>query len=214
PVQSLQPGVYAQPSAQPQQNPYDFFLEQPAAKKTSFIPGGSLSTPVKIVIFLLGVAGLVVGLLMAYAIFLKPPDNIAELTAVANQQQELIRVGGLAKSNVDDIPVQNFAANANISLTSAQKDLLGQLSTRGKKLDPKKLTAAQDAQTDEALTAAEAANSYDTTYLAIMQNGLTKYQTQLAAAHKASASKSEKELLTKQHEGAGLLLKQIGGQTP
>ncbi len=213
-----QPSGYASPQSgraapmtiQGDSNPYSFFLDEPANKRRGAVNlNAGSGMAFKIALLFLGVAGLIVSMLMLYAFIFKPPDNSALLVSIAHDQQELIRISTLGTKNVDESRMQNFAYNANISLTSAQQELLAHLAKTGEKLDPKKLTLSQDAKSDQALKAAEAANTYDATFGRIMLNGLSSYDKRLQQAEAASTSRSEKALLTKQHNANTLLLKQL-----
>ncbi len=208
----VQPNTYNNQPPQQDNNPYGFFMDQQQTSRRSF--GGGMSVPAKIALLFFGVGGLVVGMIMMYALVFKAPDNKEQLTAVANEQQELIRISRLATFSVDSDEMQNFSNSAFITMSSAQVDLLTHLRTRNIKLDAKKLTASMDPQSDQALKAAEAANTYDATYGSLMQEGLTDYQNQIQQAFKLSPTQAEKDLLTKQHKAAGLLLRQLALATP
>lgn len=211
-----QPGVYVQPPAGPDPNPYSFFLENSqTAPKRSFkgsSGSGSSSMVMRLVIALGALTALVVAGIVTYSVLFSAPDNTDRLRGIANNQQELIRVSRLGTTNVDGEKLENFAFTASLTLNSSQKELLAYLDTAGVKIDPKALEVTKDAKTDEALKAAEAANTYDPTYTAIMQNGLVKYEAQLSQAIQAATAPKEKAVLQKQHATALLLIKQLGVQ--
>lgn len=206
------PGVYAQQPATPAQdtNPYGFFLDQTPTGKTSMLGAGGSSMITRILVVLVGLVGLLIGGFFVASLLFKTPDNAQRLLAVATTQQELIRVSDLGSKNVDDSRLQNFALTSKLSLTSSQQQLVSFLGKIGTEVDPKVLSASADNRTDAALKASESANTYDSTFASIMQRNLKKYEGSLKQAIQASTSRSEKELLLKQHAGALLLMKQLG----
>lgn len=212
PPQSSQPDFPAS-SQQPPHDPYDFFMGSQKKHKKG-LPGGlgGASLPLKLLIGALCAMFLVIIVVVVLSFFSGGKDTTTPLVAIARDQQELIRVSTLGSKSVGSTQLKNFAATAQASLTTAQQQLITRIQRSGTKVDTKLLTSTDSATTNEALTAALAANTYDVTFTTVMQTGLTDYLNKLETAAGASASKSEKLLLSNQAAQAKLLIQQLGNQ--
>lgn len=203
-MQPSQP--YYQPPNQTN-NQYDFIFQNDVPKRNF----GGNNKP-KTLLIVIGAAVAVIGLLIIILslAFRGNGGDTAPFVAIAQQQAEMIRISTPAAK--DDIlsrqSSKNLAHNALSVLTSDQKNLLDTLAKSGTKVNKKTLAAKQNSTLDEALEAAKASGTYDSTYVDSMQASLEAYQTSLQQAYQKSHAKIMRELLAKQYDNATLLLEQ------
>jgi hypothetical protein len=131
---------------------------------------------------------------------------------VAQDQQELVHLltpqqENLTASLADD--TKNFAATAKVTLASSQSQVIQYLTSNGQKVDAKKLGLKINPQTDEQLTTAAAAGTYDETFREIMKSELNTYMNDMSAVYKEATGKKGRALLSDQYNQAQLLLKQL-----
>lgn len=200
------PAPAGQNSEQPDQSPYDFFMEtQNQQKKKGPFGGGS-----KLWLFIIGgIILLLVIIGVVVAAIMSGNKDIGPELAVAQSQQEIIRVATDGAKNAKSGNLQNFAQTALLTVTSAQLEYQALLSRYGVKLDPKQLALGQNAQSDKALAAALNVNTYDTTFSSIMKSELDKYELKLNEVASKITDKKDQETIQKQNAGAQLLRAQL-----
>jgi hypothetical protein len=204
-----------QPSQQPTppQHDYSFITDPSKPPRKRLLPGsGSLLGRVIVVS---------VGLLLLIIVFvvikglLSGGSASPAFVGIAQDQQELIHLATAAgeESGLNETN-KNFAVTTQLSLTSAQTDLLTYLSKNGTKVKEKQLALKISATTDQQLSAAATSNTYNETFNTIMQTKLTEYQKDLQQVYDNKATgKNGKELLSKDYAAANLLLKQLNPET-
>lgn len=200
------PGTPDTPGQDPNGTPYDFFMNpQPQKNNISL---GNLFGNKKVIIF----AAVVVVLLLLIVVLSAGGGKQAPtpLLSVAQAQQEIIRVSADGAKNAQSTDLKNFAVTTGLSLSSDQRILLSYMGAHGAKPKTKDLSLTQNPQTDQALAAAAAANTYDTTFSATMQHELDDYQNKLETASSTATLKSEQALLKRESDNAALLRKQLG----
>jgi flagellar basal body-associated protein FliL len=186
------------------ENPYDFFMEQQKAKSSRL--GNIGTSPIKKLVMIVGLVVVVLGLVaVIIAIATKPTTQSTALVTIAQDQAEIIRVAGDAVKNSHSDVIQNFAATATVGLASSQQDLLSYMAKNGTKVNDKVLALGHSSKTDQALTAALAADTYDTSYESIMRANLSKYEHDINQGISAAQTKQEVTLLQKANSGAQLL---------
>jgi hypothetical protein len=132
--------------------------------------------------------------------------NFTPYITVVQDQNELIRVATEANGKTTVQTTSNFSQNVELSLTTAQQQLLNYLQANKQKVSPSQLIATENAKTDQTLSAATAASNFDAVYLNVVQAGLQKYINDLKLAY--PIAKSGKTLLLQEFDGAVLLLTQ------
>jgi hypothetical protein len=176
-------------------------------QKRGLLGGGSSTTK------LLLIAGAALVLIIIVVIVISQlsgnKGNPTGLVALAQTQQEVIRVATDGGKNAKSTGLQNFAVTTAVSVSSDQHQLLAELQKQGTKLKTKDLELGKNAQTDRALAAAQAANTYDTTFTTTMENELDDYQAKLEDAAKIASTPAGISLLKKQTEDATQLRKQL-----
>ena len=200
------------------QERYDFFLEDKPKKKKSANPlktsrGGQNSQFMRIVIVAAGFV-LVLILLAVVINAFRSSNNKANagLSSLVVTQQEIIRISDDADEKLRTTAMKNFAKTAKNTTLSAQQDLKSYLALHGVKINEKQLEASADPENDKVLAAAEAADTYDSTYKKTMESMLDDYHASLAASAGAAATEEEKELLNNDVDSVQLLQVMIAQQ--
>lgn len=200
-----------QPSPQPQQ-PYDFIMNPEQPKPGRGLPGLNSSLPVRIGIF----AGGLLVLLIIFTVvrnLLAGPSVMPYFVSVAQQQQELIHLASNVTNagQTQNISTgnQNFAATAQLSLSTSQAELVKYITTNGQKLENKQLGLKIDPKLDERLQTAAAAGTYNQTFKEIMQSEMNDYINSLKSAFQKTSGKNGRALLNNDYEQAQLLMNQL-----
>jgi hypothetical protein len=202
-----QPSVAAPPGP-PQPPDYGFITNPPAASKRSLLklPGGSLP---KRLLFAIGGLLILVILFSIIKSVIGGSTDFTPFIAVAQDQQELIHLStNAAQQQSTDTTTQNSAITAQLSLTSAQTQLLAYLKGNHQGVSAKVLNADVSTSLDSQLTTAAGNSTYDQTFQQIMQNQLTSYEQALSHAYNG-AGPNGKKLLHNDYVGAQLLAKQL-----
>ncbi|MDL2341539.1 MAG: hypothetical protein QFB87_00465 [Patescibacteria group bacterium] len=191
-------------------NNYDFIVNPAAPPKRNPLAGGS--TISRLVMAVVGLFVLLLLFVVARNLLTTDTSNLPALVRVANEQQELIHVTTEATSGQQPLSSanRNTAVTTNASLTTARSELLSYLATQHKKVDKKQLVYTNAKAVDAQLTAAASASTYDATLHQILKTQLDSYQLSLKQAYAKTTGPKGRELLNKQYDEAGLLLRQLG----
>jgi hypothetical protein len=196
---------YATP---PEKSDYDFIMKDKPKGRPNLLPvtpGSSLRNRILVVV----AAGvLLIALIAILASFFirDSKSTITEMTEIAKQQQELIRVATLGTQNARTANGMNLAVTAKSTLESDQKATVAYLTSQKQKIDQKTLALGKNSQTDSLLTLAEQTNKFDETFTEIMRSELTKYQAQIKKTHDSATSKKAKQVLADNYAHVGALL--------
>lgn len=208
PQAPMYPGTPAE-SPVPQAQAYDFITnpETPARQPLKLPGSDSIVKRAGII-----AGGLVVLLILFIVIkgLLSGGGNLPLFVSVAQDQHELIHLATNASQQQGITTTdQNFAATAQLSLTSAQSVTVKYLVANGNKISLKVLSLKVSTATDAQLTAAAAATTYDQTFQAIMKAKLTTYVSSLQQTYKQTTGKNGRALLNNDYNQAQLLLTQL-----
>jgi hypothetical protein len=201
---------YGVPAPPPQQGDYSFITEptKPPRQPLNLMPSGA-SLPMRIAVV---VGGLVLLLIIFVIIkgLLSGGGNTTALLNVAQQQEELIHLSTSAnqQSNLA-ISNQNSAATTQVTIGSAQAQLINYMTVNGHKVKTKDLEKSISANLDQELTTAITNNTYDNTYKQIMQSQLSDYQQAVRTAYQQTSGPKGRKLLSDQFNAAKLLLQQL-----
>lgn len=170
--------------------------------------GGSSSTGKRIGIVAGGLVVLAVLIWVFIAVITKPVGvNTAALLAIAQKQTELARISQAPANNAVQQPTQNFAETAYLTMLTNQTAFTTYIADHGApKPSVKTLSATKNTQTDTDLQNAQAAGTYDNTYITTAKNQLTAYSQALAQAYASSKRTSERQLLQDAYNQAQLLI--------
>jgi len=174
-------------------NPYEFILS-PEASHHSKLPRGD--TMLKRVVIIVGVlvALTIIGTVVAK--LLVPKDtSIQQVTTIAQEQQELVRVATYVAGHASDTELINFAVNTEMGVGTNKLAAVNYLDTRGTKLTDTLLALKQDAATDKLFTSALSSNTFDSTATQTLNTELGAYQTNLKKAYNATTGKNARAVL-------------------
>lgn len=195
--------------------PYDFIMnpDQPQPPKTSLLPttgDGSRGLAVRMGL----VAGGLLVLLILFSVvrgLLSGNSNQPQFLSVAQDQQVLIHLTATAAQQQNlSSSNSNFAATAQLSLTTARSDTIAYLGKLGlKKIDAKVLNSKLSPQTDKQLADAAVAATYNETFRDVMKTKLNSYKQDLQNAYNKTTGPQGRKLLSNQFDQAELLLLQL-----
>lgn len=201
-------GAATPPPVQPHE--YEFITNpgQPPRHRFNPLPGGT-SLPMRIAV----VGGGLVVLLIIFLIvrgLLSGGGNTEALINVGQNQQQLIHLAtnateqsGLSGAN------QTFAVTTQVTLSSAQQQLVTYLANNGKKVDAKQLGLKVSAPLDEQLKTAAVSSTYNATFKQTMETQLKNYQQAIREAYNQTSGPKGRKMLSEQFDGSTLLLQQL-----
>lgn len=188
-------------------NPYEFIVNPNTPKRGRALLGGSNSFLMRIGLL---VGGAVVLMIIAAIVIsaLAPKGSTPGLTAIAQRQQEIIRVATAAATQATGQDTKNFIANTELSVTTSQQQVISYLGSHGTKLGTKQLALDQNAQADTLLTNAATANNYDSAVVQNLTGQLQTYKELLQTTFNQTSSKAAKQLVQNAFTSADKLLAQ------
>lgn len=172
-------------------NPYEFIVN-PNTPKHRVGLAGSFGMKIGLLVGGAALLMIVIAVLMSA---LGPKSVMPQLTEIAQQQQEIIRIASDASDKASGTDTTNFVTNVALSVTTSQNEVIAYATSHGQKLPPKVLALKQDAKTDTLLANAANAGTYDRTVASTLSDELTAYEGQLQKTYKATSSKKVKQLL-------------------
>lgn len=196
----------------PEQNPYDFIMNpnQPAPKRPLDISGKNgfalkIGMIVGALIIIMIAASLLINL------FTGNRTNTADLQALAQSQQEIIRVAQVANggSGLRDQSLKNFATNTQLTVATQQTALLAYLTKHDAKMSPKTLGLKKDDQTDKQLAQARATSTYDIAFQQIAARQLANYSNELQTNFNNATEKDVRSYLQESYQNVQLLRAQM-----
>lgn len=196
----------ATPEHQPEQ--YDFIMSSGVPRPRAPLTGASTATRAAIAGG--GFVALLLVIWLFFGLLNRPtgPDTLP-LLAIAQQQTEITRVAAEAEQNVASQTMRNFAAAAQLGLTTQRHAFLHFMQTYGRKTTDQVLSATKNSQTDTALQTAQTNGIYDTTYQTTATNELTAYEHALADAFSKAKDTGERQLLQQAYAEAQLLAEMV-----
>lgn len=179
---SSQPATPMSASQPDNQSPYGFILN-PEAKQ----PAANSGKNPLLKRILTALAGLVVlAIIAAVAMnLLVPKDNSGiQLTALAQEQYEIVRVSAVVVQQAKTTSVRDFATNAQLAVTTNEQATVKYINDRKLAvINDKVLAGKHDDKTDKALQAALTSNTFDTAAVQTLTTALGTYQTNLKKAY-------------------------------
>lgn len=191
------------------QNDYEFIVNPQQAPKKKLIGGSSVAVRIGVVL------GLIVILLIAFVVIRNVlssgSSNQTALVAVLSEQKELIRLATDVQKKGAPLnnKTRNVAITTELSISSAKNELVKYLAKSGQKIDAKKILNPSSSFNDSQLKAAMASGNYDATVNDVLRTQLTSYQADLKTAFNKTPGPVGRELLNRQYDAAGLILKQL-----
>lgn len=197
-----------QPAGHTPGNNYDFIMSASKPPKAP-IGGGITKDPLimKLLLIIGGAVGFMIIAAVGVNLFLSSKTNLDDLVAIAQTEQEVVRVSVEGK-NANSQPIKNAAMSTQLSVKSQQQAWLTFLQKYRRKVKAEELALKKSTKTDQQLTAAQQTSTFDTTYTTVMRSQLDAYAAQLKQAYSGATNKQERTLLNSQYQGVQLLLKQ------
>ncbi len=195
-------------STPPHPNDYDFIVKPSAAPKPSLMAGASATS--RLVILIVGLFILLILFVGVKNVLSSDGGSSAALIKVVNRQQELITITKSATNGRQPLSSgsSTVALTTQVSVSSAQTQLLAYMKKHGQKVSKKQLIYPGSQAITTQLSAASAAGTYDATLQQVLKNQLVDYQSSLKQAYAKTSGSSGRELLQKDYDSATLLLRQ------
>jgi len=190
--------------APPAGNKFDFILnDKQGAPRRFGLPFGKLPRLVSLII----VAVVVILLIVIGSSLLGKKSSVPtqDLEAIAAQQQEIIRVSGVAQSLLQQAQTINLDATTTTAITSEQKQLISYLSLNHVKIPDSVLNGDVNQSIDTQLNNARQSNSADQAYSSYLKQQLNTYQALINAAY-PKAGPNGKVLLQDSYNSTSVLL--------
>ena len=132
-------------------------------------------------------------------------DNKTQLVTIVQEQNEIVRVAGLASGQARTQNALNLSVSTSASVASSQQQLTA-LVSKQTKLSPKTVALKKNSKTDALLTSAAENNQFDDTFTKTLQAQLVTYQKDLKTAYDGSSNKATKQVLQSAYNGVNTLL--------
>jgi len=186
-------------------NPYEFIVNPNTPQKRGGLAGAGFGKQIALL-----VGGVVVLLIIAAVALsaLKPKGIGSDMLAIAQRQQEIVRLATAASQQASGQDAKNFAINTQLSVSSSQQQVVGFLTTHGTKTNEKLLALDHTAATDTLLASAANAGTYDSAVVSTLSDQLKTYEGQVQSTYKKATSKTSKQLLQNSYTSASKLLTQ------
>ncbi len=185
-------------------NPYGFIMDTPHKSKKSMLKPDNSSTKSR-VLYALG--GLTI-LIIAASVFVSViSGSTQDLTKLAAEQQEIIRIADLGIKSGVDPGVVAYAQTTKSTVQSQQTKVTTYLVKNKIKLTPLLLNSQKNIKTDAALVAASAANRFDVLFKDTITAELTNYASDLKTNYESAKAKTTKDMLANSYASTTLLLK-------
>ena len=157
------------------------------------------------------VAGLVVLLIICVAVFSSiisnaNKGNLVQLTAVVQDQAEIVHIAALMPADAVNQSTKNVTATVTITMPSAQSQMLSLMEKEGHKISTTVENAKELKSTDNQINTAIQVSQYDQVFLGILQTQLAQYENDLKVAYAAKPNLAQANLLKTEYNGAVLLL--------
>lgn len=148
----------------------------------------------------------IVGVLALNLLSSGSKNNLTQLTELSQEQDEIIRVAGLAATKARGTVAANLSATTAASINTSQQQVVGLLKKNGRKLSEKQLAAKKNDQTDQALSAATQNARFDEVFTTTLTTQLTTYRANIKKAYDGTGTKSEKDILNTAYVNATTIL--------
>jgi hypothetical protein len=193
-------------------NPYEFIVS-PNNGKHGMYGGGGFVFNKQMLIIVGGLVTLLLVLGSAFVLF-KPKSNLPGLVAVAQRQQEIIRISSDATKKTSTQDASNFVTGTQLAMITSQQKMLTYLAAHDIKPKPKTLALDADPKTDALLVSAASANNYDTTVVQVLRDELVTYEKLLQTSYKEAKTNTAKQALKDCFGTADALVKQAQDLQP
>ena len=198
---------YGNGPASPGPEQYDFIMSAGNPQRQRFSDNTSAKTRLLVA---LGAGLLLIMIVWASLSLLSKATSLdaTPVIALAERQNELIRISNEPTSSAFSQSTKNFAATTQYGLLTEQQTFLTFLKKNGTTPSHEILISTANKKTDADLKQAKTVGSYDQTYVTIAQSQLTAYEKALQQAYATAKNANEKQILKAAYSHAELLLQQ------
>lgn len=211
-AETTQPAVPQPQVSNPVDEPYSFITNPPSPAKPLLNPFSGQSLLKRAV--LLG-GGLVVFVIIIFVLrsLTSPNFSLPPYLTLLQDQQELIHLSTTAAQSSANQTLsedyQNFIATTQVTVTSAQTQLLSYLALNKQKVTNKEIDLKVSLVTDNQLTASQASGSYTSTFQTVMAAQLNTYLSDLHQAYVHTSGVKGHTQINNDYSQALLLVKQL-----
>ena len=188
------------------------FLSQDEQQKGGLLQklsGGSNNnkTRLLVVVSIGGVVLVLLALLIAL-VFGGGADLKQNMIAIAQRQQEIIRISDEGRNNARNQEARTIASTTKASISSSQQRVVSNVSSKGQQLRQADLNLRTNPQTTSDLEQAQQANRFDEVFLEILRRDLVDYLSVIDIAA-GQARGADSDLLQQLGQEAQLLINAI-----
>jgi hypothetical protein len=187
---------------------FDFIMNNGQKQKKSLLPSGNPKQRL-IILIVGGLSAVVLILVLFVAIFSGGSSGTDQVLALAQKQNEIIRISGTGNTKAGGTEAKKLAALTSSTIISDQKTTVAYLAKQGKKVSAKELARTANVTTDNELTAAERNGRFDEIFSRIMLEQLKDYKLSMQSSY-ASLGKTGRELLCRNDNHVTLILNDNG----
>lgn len=188
-------------------NPYEFIVN-PAQQQRKSLFGTGKNRMAMQLLAIVGIAVIVIIVVVVVFSMFAPKGPTAGLTAIAERQQEIIRIASGATNQATSQDTKNFVANVNVVINSNQSQVLTYLTSHNVKLKDKDLALDKSDQTDTQLANALTINTYDSVVTQNLVDQINTYRGLLQSTYKDTGNAALKQILQTSFSDTNLLLEQ------
>jgi hypothetical protein len=210
---SMPPQQPVYPQQQPS-DPYEFITSSGQQPKGSLLPSGNSMKQRILVVVGGGAVFLILIIIIANIVSGSGNNGTEKLVSIAQQQTEIVRIASIGMQQAQSQDSKNFATTADLSVLSAQQQMVDFLAQHGRKIKTKELVLKHSAQTDNQINAAVAASSFDETFKPIMQNQLQQYSLALKQLFPSIKNADTRQMISNDYDDAQALLEQLAKVNP
>jgi hypothetical protein len=199
--QNIPPSQPTTPASQ-----FDFATGNPQqSQKPKFgIPGFKSGKKLPIII-LAALIGLIFLIIILSSVFGGKGTKAEDLIKIAARAEEISRISAVVIQESKDSDLIALASTTQTTLKSDKAELIGLITSSGKKVKGNSLEIYVDSKTDEELKSALQTNTLDTFYFSYLEEQLNKYR-QTLVYYAPTSSDNVKQILGDAYDSAGIIL--------
>ncbi|MBP7857985.1 hypothetical protein KA016_02885 [Candidatus Saccharibacteria bacterium] len=217
-MQAGQPGMTtfgipegAAPTPGTPQNPYDFIVNPQVDSKKSKLGNGN--NAMRILLVVGGIVTVLIVIAFVFVTIFSKSTPSPSLTAIVQQQQEIIRIATQGEQQAGTDTTKNLAYNIDLSVGTSQSQLKSYLAKHNVKITAKELALKKDPNTDKLLMNAKATSTYESALQKVFASQLQTYISDLQKAYDDTSSKTLRTVLADSYKAGKTLLNQANGTT-
>ena len=193
------------------QNPYDFIVNPQVDSKKSKLGNGN--NAMRILLVVGGIVTVLIVIAFVFVTIFSKSTPSPSLTAIVQQQQEIIRIATQGEQQAGTDTTKNLAYNIDLSVGTSQSQLKSYLAKHNVKITAKELALKKDPNTDKLLMNAKSTSTYESALQKVFASQLQTYISDLQKAYDDTSSKTLRTVLADSYKAGKTLLNQANGST-